>query len=129
MTINPKKLFLVDSLGAILSTFLLAVILVRFESAFGMPRNVLYFLSIIAFVFAINSFINYLLVKENWKPSLKTIAVANLLYCGITLGLTIYFNKELTSLGLIYFFSELAVIVTLAIIELKAVSKIVGVKT
>ena len=68
---------------------------------------------------------SYLLIKENWKPYLKIIAYTNLIYCGLTLGLTLYFNRELTNLGLIYFFSELAVLITLAIIELKSASKLI----
>ena len=68
---------------------------------------------------------SYLLIKKNGKPYLKIIAYINLIYCGLTLGLILYFNSELTNLGLIYFFSELAVIITLAIVELKSASKFI----
>ena len=125
MIVKQKKLFLIDSLGALLSTFLLGVALVRFESTFGMPRKVLYFLSITACIFSIYSFVSYLLTKENWKPYLRIIAYSNLLYCCLTLGLTLYFNRALTNLGLIYFLSEVAVIITLAIIELRSASKLI----
>jgi hypothetical protein len=124
--VNQKKLFLIDSLGALLSAFLLGVILVRFESSFGMPRNVLYFLSITACTMSIYSFMNYLLIKKNRKYYLKIIACTNLFYCCLTLGLTLYFNKELTTLGLIYFLSELVVIITLVIVELKSASKFIN---
>ena len=123
--LNQKKLFLIDSLGALLSAFLLGVVLVRFESSFGMPRNVLYFLSITACTMSIYSFMNYLLIKKNRKYYLKIIAYINLLYCCLTLGLALYFNKELTTLGLIYFLSELTVIITLVIVELKSASKFI----
>ena len=125
MILNSKKIFLIDSFGALLSAFLLGVVLVRFESTFGMPRKVLYFLSITACIFAIYSFMIYLLIKENWKPYLKIIAFANLIYCCLTIGLTLYFNKEVTNLGLIYFLAEVSVVITLAIIELKSASKII----
>ena len=125
MILNSKKIFLIDSFGALLSAFLLGVVLVRFESTFGMPRKVLYFLSITACIFAIYSFMSYLLIKENWKPYLKIIAFANLIYCCLTIGLTLYFNKEVTNLGLIYFLAEVSVVITLAIIELKSASKII----
>ncbi len=126
MILNPKKLFLIDSLGALLSAFLLGAVLVRFESAFGMPRKALNLLSIIACIFSIYSFMSYLLIKENWKPYLKIIAYANLIYCCLTIGFTLYFNSELTNWGLIYFLSEVAVIITLAIIEFKSASKLIG---
>ena len=34
---NPKKLFFIDGCGAILSAFLLGIVLVRFEKYIGMP--------------------------------------------------------------------------------------------
>ena len=49
--INPKKLFLIDSLGALISAVMLGLVLTRFEHIFGMPQNVLYFLSFIACTF------------------------------------------------------------------------------
>lgn len=42
---NPKKLFQIDGLGAILSAILLGIILVRFERFFGIPVSTLYFLA------------------------------------------------------------------------------------
>ena len=119
MILEPRKLFLIDSLGALLSAFLLGVVLTNFESTFGMPQKVLYFLSINACLLAIYSFMCYLLIKKNWKFYLKIIAFTNLLYCFLTIGLMLYLYKELTNYGLIYFLSEVIVIITLAIIELK----------
>ena len=113
-----KKLFLIDCLGALLSAFLLGVVLMNFESTFGMPRKELYFLSIIAFLLATYSFMCYFFIKRNWKFYLKIIAFANLLYCFLTIGLMLYFCKELTNYGFIYFVSEVIIVITLAIIEL-----------
>lgn len=107
MISKSTNLFLIDGLGALLSAFLLCVILVRFESTFGMPRNALYMLLIIACIFAIYSFMNYLLPKKNRKPYLKIIGYANLLYSCLTAGLTLYFISELTNLGLIFFYPKL----------------------
>lgn len=112
-----------DSLGALLSAFLLGVVLIRFESIFGVPRKVLYVLSITACVFAVYSFLSYILLKENWKPYLKMIAFANLLYCFLTIGLILYFHKVITNFGLIYFFAEVSVVVALVSIELKTAFK------
>ena len=119
MILTSKKLFLLDSLGALVTTFLLGVIVVRLESTFGMPRNVSCLLSIIACTYSIYSLMSYLLIKENWKPYLKIMAFANLIYCCLTLGLILYFHQDLTSLGLLYFLSEIVVISSLVIIEFK----------
>lgn len=119
LKLSPKKLFLIDGLGALLSAFLLGVILVKYEPIFGVPVKVLYFLSIIAFIFAIYSLTNFWQFKENGRPYLKVIAVANLLYCCLTVALTVYFRNDLTGLGLLYFLLEVMIVTTLALIELK----------
>ena len=123
MILQYKTLFLIDSLGALLSTFLLGAVLVRFESTFGMPREELYFLSVLTCILGIYSFMCYLLIRKNWKPYLKIIAFANLIYCCLIIGLVIYLNKELTNVGQVYFISEVSVIITLAFVELNCVSK------
>jgi len=122
--IPPKKLFLLDSLGAILTALLLGMILVQFESSFGMPRQVLYPLAFIAGVFSIYSFICFLRIKENWRPYLKVIAFANLLYCCLTMGLVFYWHQKLSVWGLGYFILELVVIILLVILELKTAKRL-----
>ena len=107
MTLTPKSLFLIDSLGGLLSALLLGVVLARFEAIFGMPQKVLYFLSCFAGVYATYSFVSYWLMKENWRPYLKGIAIANGLYCCLTIGLVIYHRKALTHWGLSYFLLEI----------------------
>lgn len=121
--LHPKKLFLIDGLGALLSAFLLAFVLVKYESIFGMPRNVVYGLSVIACALAAYSLIHYFLVKEIGKTNLKIIGYANLLYCFMTLASTFYFYSKITIAGEIYFWGEIGIIITLAVLELRASSK------
>ncbi|MEO1260508.1 MAG: hypothetical protein AAFZ15_17055 [Bacteroidota bacterium] len=115
----PKKLFLIDGIGALLSAFLLGAIWTRFENIFGMPRSALYILALLPCFFAIYDFICYFKIKENWSPFLKVIAFANLLYCLISIGFLFNHYQQLTVLGLIYFFLELLIVILLAGIELK----------
>lgn len=63
--LEPKQLFLIDGLGAILSAILLGLVLVRFERIFGIPSSTLYFLAIIPIFFAIYDFLSYR--KDNIK--------------------------------------------------------------
>ena len=49
--LNPKKLFLIDGFGAIISAFLLGVVLVKFEEKIGVPVSVLYLLATIPLFF------------------------------------------------------------------------------
>jgi hypothetical protein len=123
MTLNPKKLFLIDVIGAIISAVMLGIVLVKFEDIFGMPKNILYLLSVIPSIFAIYSFICFLRVPKKSKIYLKIIALLNLLYCFITLSFVIYLYKKLTFLGVLYFVLELIIIVIVIILELKTATK------
>lgn len=116
--LHYKKLFLIDSLGALLSSVLLGLVLTRFEAIFGMSKSVLYVLSTIAFLFSVYSFFCFLYRTENWKMYMKGIAVANLMYGCLTIGMMVYFYQNITAIGLMYFMLELIVIGVLAIIEL-----------
>lgn len=122
-TNKPKKIFLVDGLGAVLTAFLLVVFLIRYVDVFGMPQKPLYFLSIIAVMYAIYSFCCYFFIGNRWRSYLKLIAFANLLYCCVTISLVIYFYSSVTIFGLIYFFAELIVIGCLVTIELMTASR------
>ena len=121
---TPKKVFLLDSLGALLTALLLRFVLVNFESTFGMPEKMLYYLISLAVIYCLYSFLCYLFIKQNFRPFLKAIAIANLLYCCLTLGMVIYARAELTILWLIYFLLEAAIVLVLATVELKIVLRL-----
>lgn len=87
-----------------------------------MPRKILYALSSTACVFAIYSFLCYWRIKEKRAPYLRLIAIANLVYCCITIGLMIYFRQELTVWGMMYFLLEVVVVLILVSVELKITS-------
>ena len=95
----PKKLLLIDGLGAILSAFLGGVILVKFEIIFGIPTSVLYVLSIIPILFVIYDFIGYRTKHQNTGFFLKGIAILNLMYCFLSLSLTLYHFKTISKIG------------------------------
>jgi peptidoglycan/LPS O-acetylase OafA/YrhL len=117
--LTPRKTFLIDGLGAVLSVFMLGFVLPRFQSTFGMPKQALYFLSLTASIFAIYSLACYLGNPKKPRNYLKAIAIANLLYCCVSIGFIIYFYSEITFLGLIYFLIEKIVVAFLAITELQ----------
>lgn len=119
MVLNPKKTFLIDALGALLSAFLLGVVLVSFEEFFGMPKQVLYYLAFTSSLFAVYSFLCYLKTPENWPNYLRAIAILNIFYCFVTAGLIVQFFQQLTIFGIIYFACEILLILNLVSIELK----------
>lgn len=122
--LNSKKLFLIDGLGALLSAFLLGIILVRFESVFGMLPDVLHFLAAIACVLAAYSLTRYFLTKTPRGIHFKIIGWANLAYCCLTLAAMLYFSNQISLLGILYFSGEIGIILTLAMLELRAGSQL-----
>jgi hypothetical protein len=116
---KPKNLFLIDGLGAILSAFLLGVVLVKLERFFGIPASTLYFLAILPIFFAIFDFYCFLNKIKNVGDSLKIIATLNLLYCFLSLGLAVYHIDTITSLGWAYLLIEVLIVASLAILELE----------
>ena len=116
---SPRKLFAIDGFGALLSAFLLGIVLVKLESTFGIPRSALYVLAFIPCLFAVYDGYCYWNVKNNISPFLKGIAIANVLYCLLSIGFAIYHHQSLTVLGWAYILVEIVIVLLLANIEMK----------
>lgn len=118
-----KKLFLVDGVGALVSAVLLGVVLVQFETYFGIPESTLYFLAALPCLFAIYDFYCFYSVKKDLGKHLKRIAVANILYCCLSIGMAIYHSSEIEQLGRAYIIVEVLIVVSLALFELKSANR------
>ena len=125
MNLNPKQLFLLDGFGALLSAFLLGVVLVKFESTFGMPRSTLYILAFIPCLFAVYDFYCYWKIQQQQGFFLKGIAIANLAYCCLSITFAFHHQEQLTTLGRTYFILEILVVVALVAVELKVARKFI----
>jgi len=121
---KPRNLFLTDSLGALLTTFLLFVVLRNFPEHFGMPKLVLTYLSGIAACLCLYSTVCFYFLKDNWTPFIRGISIANLLYCMLTMGLLFIYFPQLTIIGLLYFLMEIVIILGLVFIEGQVVAAI-----
>lgn len=115
---SPRKLFLTDALGAILTVALTVGVLARWTELFGMPAETLYKLAIAGSVFAVFSFGCFLFVRRNFSPFLRIIALANVSYCVATMALCIVYRTQITDLGWVYFIGECLVVVALAAVEM-----------
>ena len=120
--ISPRRLFLIDALGALLSAFMLGGVLVNFTNIIGMPVNVLYILTFFPVLFFFFSLSCYVFTLPT-RPYLKIIAIANLLYCCLTLSLMIYLSSAITHWGLLYFGIEIIIVLTLAFWEYHIATK------
>ncbi|MDY7396672.1 hypothetical protein UMM65_15590 [Aureibaculum sp. 2210JD6-5] len=122
---NPKKLFLIDGLGAILSAFLLGVVLVKWKIYFGFPTSTLYFLASFPIIFALYDFYCYLKGNDVQGQFLKGIGVMNLFYCCISIGFAFNHYRTITNLGWTYILIEVLIVASLAILELKVGKKVI----
>jgi len=116
-------MFLLDGSGAILTAVLLSQLLPRLRNLFAMPLSVLYTLSGLAALFALYSLLCAGRPSLHRAPYLRGIALANLLYCGLTSGLLLYFREQLTLYDLLYFTGEILVILVLVYIEFRFTQK------
>ena len=121
---DPRKLFLIDGMGATLSAFLLGVVLVRLESLFGIPPQALYFLAFLPCIFMVFDLYCYLRVHENVAPFLQAIAYINILYCCLSIGVAFYHAQQLTPLGWAYIIIEILIVILIAVIELKTATRL-----
>ncbi len=121
VSIQPRTLFLIDGLGAMLTASLLVGLLGNFEGFFGVPRQQLYVLAAIAGIFALYSLTCYVVSPANWKLFLKMIAFANLAYCVFTLVIVFFFSENATAWGMAYFVGEAMVVGGLVFWELRKV--------
>lgn len=115
---NPKKLFLVDAIGAFISGMLLFTIS-KSNLNLGLADSSLEFLILIAFCLFVYSLTCFLSVKKNIGLFIYTMAFANFLYCLLTIGILIQNSKRLTTIGITYFSIELIIIGLLIFCELR----------
>ena len=109
MKITAKNAFLIDGVGALITGLSLSLLLTTFESFFGMPKQTLWVLGAIAFVFAVYSLLCHFL-KAELKPFLYVIMTANVLYCLTTSVLVVLNFESLTVFGIAYFVGEIIIV-------------------
>jgi hypothetical protein len=119
LPLSPKKLLLLDGIGALLTAALLYFLLGRFDQLFGMPKKELDVLAIIGLACAVYSFSCYFLLTRKWRSYLTIIAFINILYCIGTIILLQHYYRQLTVYGILYFCCEILVITILVYTELK----------
>lgn len=120
---KQKTLFLIDSVGAFMTAFSLFVIVRQFYEYFGMPKNELTYLSVIAVFYSIYSAACFLFLKVGLTLFIKFIGIANLIYCALTIVLMIKYYPLLTVVGTTYFLIEIVIICGLSYVELNVATR------
>lgn len=117
----PRRLFLLDGLGALLSASMLGLVLARFETFFGLPAVTLYFLVIFPILFFIYDVYCYYWGKD-LASLLKVIAGVNVAYCLLSVGVAGIHYNVITIFGWLYIFGEVILVLLIAKLEV-AVSR------
>ncbi|WP_343913067.1 hypothetical protein [Aquimarina litoralis] len=115
---NPKLLFLVDGIGALLTLMFLSIVLPAIRQFIGIPLKALHFLAVIAIVLLLYSTACYFLNPLKYRFFVKIIAFANLTYFFITVGTVIFYYDQMTLWGFFYFGLEALIILALVVLEL-----------
>lgn len=123
ITNNPKQIFLIDSIGALLTASILFSMAIGYPGFLGMPAHILFLLAAIAVTFAVYSFCCFQFLPVYWRPFLKAIMLANAMYCLLTAMLVYTFRHNITLWGLLYFTGEILVILVLVFFEYKLLRK------
>jgi len=122
---KPKRIFLFDGVGALLSAFLLGVVLVNYETFFGIPKETLYFLAIFPILFALYDLYCYFFINKKLKLFITIIAMANLLYCLLSIGFLFKHHTTLTGYGWFYFILEIIVVLLVVDVERHTIRRLI----
>ncbi len=123
---SVKKLLILDAVGALISAFMLGVVLVRFQSVFGIPISALKILSSIPVGFMLYDLLALLSNSELQPRRLMTIGTLNILYCILSLTMAIWHRGSLSIYGWGYIIIEVIIVVALAVYELKVGRKFIS---
>jgi hypothetical protein len=119
---ETRKLFLIDALGAAVTSFSLFFVLRNYNEYFGMPQNSLTYMSILGLFYFTYSISCFYFVTNRFILCLRIIAIANILYSTLTIILLYVHYNDLTKIGLAYFLSETLIIAVLAYVEFRVAS-------
>jgi len=120
----PKKLFLFDGIGAMLSWAILFLILIPNHQMIGIPAATLKFLATFPILFAaFDAIVSYLRPKS-FKPFINIVIALNVGYCALTLSHILMFSSTISWIGAVYFVSEILIILLLVRIEFKVLKKL-----
>jgi hypothetical protein len=116
---HPRRLFLLDGTGALLTAATLYGSYRYFDNCFQLPEDVFVMFFYTALYMAVFSFINVANPRNYKVFSLRFIGTANRLYALLTFSISLLYYKELAAIALFYFGVEMLILVLLSAVEFK----------
>jgi len=123
LSTQPRRVFLMDGLGAVVSALALGVGLPAIQPLIGMPREVLLFLAAIPVGYAVYSFGCAARLPVKWPSWLRGIAMLNAAYAGLSVALLAAHAAQIQPLGWAYFVGEILLLSGLAPLEWKVAAR------
>jgi hypothetical protein len=124
LTAQPRRVFLLDGFGALLTAAGLLLVLMRFERSFGVPAGVIAPLAAVVFaLYSLSCWAVYRQVGRRPRAFLVAIALANAGYCIVTWALAFAHRAEVTPLGFAYFAAESVIVTLVVTLELKTAAR------
>lgn len=121
---SPRKIFTIDTIGALVSALSLYVLILPLNSYFGVPLSIVWILGGASLAFFLFSLFCTLTTGKHDASKLRIVITANLLY-GVLTALLILLNKSsITVLGIAYFVAEYSVIIALVLLERECLRKL-----
>ncbi len=105
-----------------MSAFFLGIVFPNFEDILGLPLYILYTLSFLPCAYALYSLSCHFFVTQNKHLFFRGIAIANSIYCCLTIGVMFVFFQQMPFFSILYFVLELVIIIFLVVLEFKATS-------
>lgn len=116
---RAPTIFLIDAIGAIVTSAMLLIVLRGLPNIFGVPVGVVVNLGLIAIGLAAFSLSCWLFASATARPLLAVVIAANIGYCALTAALVVAHLPDLSAWGVAYFVLEIAVIGVLIAAELR----------
>lgn len=117
---NPHQLLMVDRFGAFTSALFHGAVLLPLNHWVGLSVPILGTLTGIAVFFGVFTYLWQIFMPELPKKGLLIIALLNSAYCLLTTGILYRYWSDLSTFGATFFILELAVVMQLIVLELKA---------
>ena len=116
---DPRFIFLIDGLGGLLTFAMYRFVLPQFGSVFLLPLETMQRFSIFGIVYAIYSLGCWNFAGPKPFRFLGPIALANLIYCGISVATLAQQFDLLSQFDVIYLLGEKLIILVMVYLELR----------
>ena len=121
---QPRRVFLLDGLGALVSTLALVAVVIPLQPYFGLPRDLLWKFASVAAVFSAYSLTCAQVLRENFRPFMAVIALSNSVYSLATMGSLYSHRVAVTPLCVLYFMLEVMIVAALVSLEIRTIRRV-----